>query len=68
MHERDRVAELSRLLSISISPDMFVQSHTPFADLIHQIDERDSAKAPLKDKTILVCGGDGDSCRRVAES
>ncbi|KAL8913565.1 MAG: hypothetical protein Q9171_001649 [Xanthocarpia ochracea] len=67
-HERDRVAELSRLLSVSISPDMFVQSHTPFADLIHQIDERDIVKAPLKDKTILVCGGDGDSCRRVAES
>jgi hypothetical protein len=36
---------------------MFVQSHTPFADL----DE-------YKDKTVLVVGGDGDSCRAVAET
>ncbi|KAI4238380.1 MAG: hypothetical protein L6R40_005742 [Gallowayella cf. fulva] len=52
-HENDRVAELSRLLSVRISPSMFIQSHTPFADLIHQIDERDRTKTPLKDKTIL---------------
>ncbi|KAL8853409.1 MAG: hypothetical protein Q9221_001726 [Calogaya cf. arnoldii] len=67
-HERDRVAELSRLLSVQISPSMFVQSHTPFADLIHQTDEYDTTKVPLKDKTILVCGGVGDDCRKVAES
>lgn len=35
---------------------MFIQSHTPFADL----DE-------YKDKTILVVGGDEDKCRVVAE-
>ncbi|KAI4100579.1 MAG: hypothetical protein LQ339_005435 [Xanthoria mediterranea] len=67
-HERDRVAELSRLLSIQISPSMFVQSHTPFADLIDQTDQHDNTKTPLKDKTVLVCGGDGDDCRQVAES
>ncbi|KAL8782065.1 MAG: hypothetical protein Q9213_005737 [Squamulea squamosa] len=51
-----------------MSPEMFVQSHTPFADLIQHTDDRDKKKTPLKDKTILVCGGDGDNCRRVAES
>jgi hypothetical protein len=35
---------------------MFVQSHTPFADL-----------EQYKDKTILVLGGDEDKCRFVAE-
>ena len=35
---------------------MFVQSHTPFADLDQ-----------YKDRTVLVVGGDGDKCRRVAE-
>ena len=35
---------------------MFIQSHTPFADL----DE-------YKNKTILVVGGDEDKCRVVAE-
>ncbi|KAL8799383.1 MAG: hypothetical protein Q9182_005925 [Xanthomendoza sp. 2 TL-2023] len=67
-HESDRVAELSRLLRVPISLPMFIQSHTPFADLIHQMDKDDRTNTPLKNKTILVCGGDGDSCRRVAES
>jgi HAD superfamily hydrolase (TIGR01456 family) len=35
---------------------MFVQSHTPFADM-----------EEYKNKTVMVVGGDGDSCRRVAE-
>jgi len=35
---------------------MFIQSHTPFADL-HE----------YKDKTVLVVGGDEDKCRVVAE-
>jgi len=35
---------------------MFIQSHTPFADLVE-----------YKDKTILVVGGDEDKCRVVAE-
>ncbi|KAL8701367.1 MAG: hypothetical protein Q9201_004936 [Fulgogasparrea decipioides] len=56
---------------------MFVQSHTPFADLVHnetsfsedgdegQGDDNDRR---LKDQNVLVVGGDGDSCRRVAQS
>ncbi|KAL8751351.1 MAG: hypothetical protein Q9184_006097, partial [Pyrenodesmia sp. 2 TL-2023] len=61
-HERDRCAELSSLLSVPISPSMFIQSHTPFADLAN------STTKPLADKTILVTGGDGERCRQVALS
>ncbi|KAL8917360.1 MAG: hypothetical protein Q9208_007977 [Pyrenodesmia sp. 3 TL-2023] len=41
---------------------MFIQSHTPFADLAN------STTKPLADKTILVTGGDGERCRQVALS
>lgn len=41
---------------------MFVQSHTPFAELANDLGEEN-----LKDKCILVVGGEGDKCRRVAE-
>ncbi len=43
---------------------MFVQSHTPFAELVHGVE--DSGEG-FKDKCILVTGGDGDKCRKVAE-
>lgn len=46
----------------------FVQSHTPFASLVNQVDHGDPAQMPLKDKNILVIGGEGDKCRKVAES
>jgi len=36
---------------------MFVQSHTPFADMDQ-----------YKDKTVMVVGGEADSCRAVAEA
>ncbi|KAI8937577.1 hypothetical protein NX059_005291 [Plenodomus lindquistii] len=36
---------------------MFVQSHTPFADM-----------NDLKQKTVMVVGGEGDKCRAVAEA
>ncbi len=39
---------------------MFVQSHTPFAELIHGEDS-------LRDKCIMVVGGEGGRCRDVAE-
>ncbi|KAH7057182.1 HAD-like domain-containing protein [Macrophomina phaseolina] len=55
-HESDRVAELSDKLEIPLDTSMFVQSHTPFAGMDH-----------YKDKTVLVCGGDGGKCRDVAE-
>ncbi|GME27565.1 Peptidase M20 [Neofusicoccum parvum] len=55
-HESERVAELSEKLEVPLDTSMFVQSHTPFAGLDQ-----------YKDKTVLVCGGDGAKCRDVAE-
>ena len=55
-HEEERVADLSESLGVPLDTSMFVQSHTPFADLDQ-----------YKDKTVLVIGGDGDKCRVVAE-
>ncbi|KAL8936386.1 MAG: hypothetical protein Q9216_004959 [Gyalolechia sp. 2 TL-2023] len=66
-HERDRVRQLSHLLSVPIAPSMFIQSHTPFADLIDSTNPGDDLQTPLKDKAILVTGGDGERCRKVAE-
>ena len=39
---------------------MFIQSHTPFAELIH-------GENSLRDKCILVVGGEHGRCRDVAE-
>jgi HAD superfamily hydrolase (TIGR01456 family) len=55
-HESDRVKDLTEKLQVPLDISMFVQSHTPFADLEH-----------YKDKTVMVFGGDKDKCRRVAE-
>jgi len=53
--EEERVAEVSDKLQIPMDKSMFVQSHTPFAEM-----------TDLHDKTILVAGGDGDKCATVA--
>ncbi|KAF2741354.1 HAD-superfamily hydrolase [Polyplosphaeria fusca] len=55
-HESERVADLTEKLGVTLDTAMFVQSHTPFADM----DE-------YKSKTVLVVGGDDDKCRHVAE-
>lgn len=62
-HESARVQELSKKLGVPITEENFVQSHTPFKQLVERTDTFDG----LKDKTILVTGGDGDKCRKVAE-
>jgi HAD superfamily hydrolase (TIGR01450 family) len=62
-HESARVAELSKKLGVPLTEENFVQSHTPFKQLVEGSDTVDA----LQDKTILVTGGDGDKCRRVAE-
>lgn len=62
-HESARVAELSKKLGVPLTEENFVQSHTPFKQLVEGSDTIES----LKDKTILVTGGDGDKCRKVAE-
>lgn len=62
-HETARVAELMDVLGVSLDTTMFVQSHTPFADLVHG-----NGQSPaLKDRCILVTGGNQDNCRKVAE-
>ncbi|KAG9235538.1 HAD-like domain-containing protein [Amylocarpus encephaloides] len=61
-HESTRVVELSKKLGVPLTEENFVQSHTPFKQLVEG-DESES----LKDKTILVTGGDGNKCRNIAE-
>ena len=61
--EGSRVAELSTRLGVPLDTSLFVQSHTPFAAFVDGTPEQES----MKDKCILVCGGDGDGCRLVAE-
>ncbi|KAF2820014.1 HAD-superfamily hydrolase, partial [Ophiobolus disseminans] len=56
-HESIRVADLSSKLGLDIDISMFVQSHTPFADMDQ-----------YKDKTVMVVGGEADDCRKVAEA
>lgn len=51
------MADLSSKLDVQIDTSMFVQSHTPFADMDH-----------FKDKTVMVVGGEADKCRKVAEA
>jgi ribonucleotide monophosphatase NagD (HAD superfamily) len=51
------VADLSSKLGVTIDSSMFVQSHTPFADMDQ-----------YKDKTVMVVGGETDKCRTVAEA
>lgn len=60
--EQERVQQISQLLEVPLDTSMFVQSHTPFAELANG-----HGKENLKDKCILVVGGEGDKCRRVAE-
>jgi HAD superfamily hydrolase (TIGR01456 family) len=55
--ESERVAELSSKLGVAIDTSMFVQSHTPFADMNQ-----------YKNKNVLVVGGEADKCRAVAEA
>ena len=42
---------------------MFVQSHTPFTQLV----EGNERLPRLKDECVLVLGGEGNQCRDVAE-
>ncbi|KAI9833340.1 MAG: hypothetical protein M1819_003735 [Sarea resinae] len=60
--ETARVAELSDRLEVPLDTGLFIQSHTPFADLVEGKDQKEG----LKDKCVLVVGGDGDQCQDVA--
>lgn len=60
-HEKDRVAELSARLQVELSTDNFIQSHTPFQELVH-------GPESLKDKNILITGSDAAKSRTIAET
>lgn len=62
-HESERVAEISEKLGVPLDESVIIQSHSPFAELVHGQDENSS----LENKRVLVVGGEGDGCRRVAE-
>lgn len=53
--ERERVEDLSKALGTPIAEEQFVQSHTPFKALASKYNR------------VLVVGGDGEKCRKVAE-
>lgn len=59
--ENERVQDLSKKLELPLDTDMFIQSHTPFAQLAR-------GKGSLAEKCVLVVGGDAGKCRKVAES
>ena len=61
--EESRAAELSDRLGVHLDISLLIQSHTPFAAFVAGTEDQEA----LKDKCILVCGGDGDGCRLVAE-
>ncbi|WWD18993.1 TIGR01456 family HAD hydrolase [Kwoniella shandongensis] len=56
--DEERRAALSSELGVQLGPDQLVQSHTPLRDYVK----------PYREKPVLVIGGAGESCRRVAES
>ncbi|KAI0130131.1 HAD-superfamily subfamily IIA hydrolase [Xylariales sp. AK1849] len=60
-HEKDRVAQLSSKLDIELSTENFVQSHTPFQELVH-------GPKGLRDKNILITGSDAGKARTIAEA
>jgi HAD superfamily hydrolase (TIGR01456 family) len=57
-HESERAADLSSKLGVPLTTSNFVQSHTPFQQLVDD----------LADKTILVTGADADKCRSIAQA
>ncbi|KAK5091969.1 hypothetical protein LTR70_006146 [Exophiala xenobiotica] len=64
--EAERTRDLNNKLSLppshQIHVSQLIQSHTPLSELATT-----HGTPSYKDKTILVCGGDGGACRLVAE-
>ncbi|KAH6655715.1 HAD-like domain-containing protein [Truncatella angustata] len=56
--EKDHVAKLAQRLNVTLDENQFVQSHTPFRDLVPD----------YKDKWILALGGHGNSIRELARA
>ncbi|EAQ89698.1 hypothetical protein CHGG_06317 [Chaetomium globosum CBS 148.51] len=57
-HETERVKDLEARLGVELSTDNFVQSHTPFQELLE-------GPNSLRDKTVLVTGSDYEKCRTI---
>ncbi|KAM9876346.1 hypothetical protein VD0002_g5391 [Verticillium dahliae] len=60
-HEHDRVRDLSDKLGVQLTVDNFVQSHTPFQELVR------AGPDSLSDKTVFVTGSNAQKCREIAE-
>lgn len=59
-HESERVRDLSSILGVELTIDNFVQSHTPFQELVH-------GDKGLGNKTIFITGSHAQKCRAIAE-
>ncbi|KAM0323141.1 hypothetical protein ACHAQA_008991 [Verticillium albo-atrum] len=59
--ESDRVEDLSRKLGVQLTVDNFVQSHTPFQELVN------NGPDSLSDKTVFVTGSNAQKCREIAQ-
>lgn len=60
--ETERVAQLSAKFGVPLSTENFIQSHTPFQQMVTGTEEQES----LKDKTVLVTGNDQERVREIA--
>ncbi|KAI1825806.1 HAD-superfamily subfamily IIA hydrolase [Xylaria intraflava] len=71
-NEDDRVQDLSERLGVPLSTDNFVQSHTPFRELVDipwsRRDVEEQSVQGLKDKNILVTGSNPEKSRLIAET
>jgi HAD superfamily hydrolase (TIGR01456 family) len=69
-HESERVSDISKFLALPtpLTTKNFIQSHTPIADFLHSFPHHSSGGGLAAESTVLVVGGEGDKCRRVAES
>ena len=67
LHERERIGQIQERLGLEESLDrsQIVLSHTPFARLAEPSEQHPEG---LKDKNILVTGGDGGRVREVAKA
>ena len=62
--EEERVKDLSETLDVPLDTSNFMQSHTPFQELVVG---QPGGREGLRNKHVLVVGGEGDRCRQVAE-
>ncbi|KAI2639325.1 HAD-superfamily subfamily IIA hydrolase [Xylaria nigripes] len=71
-HEHDRVKDLSERLGVPLSTDNFVQSHTPFQELVNASWKQSQTVLEeghgLAKKNILVTGSNAAKSRHIAET